>query len=44
MFAIRLLKKSELHWEPFAVLTDEETLSTASWQKQQHTPFINMIF
>ena len=33
MFAIRLLKKSELHWEPFAVSIDKEMLSSASWQK-----------
>ena len=34
MFAIRLLKKKkELHWKPFAVSTDKEMLSSASWQK-----------
>ena len=33
MFAIRLLKKSELHWEPFADSTDKEMLSSASRQK-----------
>ena len=30
MFAIRLLKKSELHWEPIAVSIDKEMLSSAS--------------
>ena len=32
MFAIRVLKKIELHWEPFAVSIDKEMLSSASWQ------------
>ena len=27
MFATRLLKNSELHWEPFAVSIDKEMLS-----------------
>ena len=33
MFAIRLLKKNELLWEPFAVSTDKEMLSSANRQK-----------
>ena len=33
MFAIRLLKKSELHWEPFAVSIDKDMLRSGSWQK-----------
>ena len=27
MFAIELLKKSELHWEPFAVSTDKKNVA-----------------
>ena len=33
MFTIRLLKQSELHCEPLAVLTDKEVLSSASHKK-----------
>ena len=33
MLGTRLQKKSELHWEPFAISIDKEMLSSARWQK-----------
>ena len=47
MFAIKTAKKKRIAlwtWEPFAVLTNQEMLSSASWQKLQYTAFIRMIF
>ena len=44
MFAIILLRKRELHREPFAVSSDKEILSSASRQKQQQTLSIRTNF
>ena len=33
-------EESELHWEPFAVLTDKETLSSDSWRKHSDALFL----
>ena len=44
MFAIRQLKKSELHEKPFAGSTDKEIMSSAIGQKYQYNFFIRTIF
>ena len=37
MFAIRLLKKSELDWEPYAVSIDKEMLKVVQVDQNSNT-------